>query len=132
MGVQKQNYQCMLDKLIAGLDYRPKLLLHACCAPCSSYCIEYLKKYFDITLFFYNPNITDKKEFDKRYNELVRLVSLTSPEIKIICPEYNPDEFLSAVKGKEHCPEGGERCGICYALRLKKAFDYAEANGYEY
>ena len=129
---QKINYQQLLDKLIEGLDHRPSLLLHACCAPCSSYCIEYLKKYFDITLFFYNPNITDKDEFDKRYSELVRLVSLTAPEINIVCPDYNPDEFYAFVKGKENCPEGGERCGICYALRLKKAFDYALENHFEY
>lgn len=132
MDGQKLNYQQKLDEIIAGLNYRPRLLLHACCAPCSSYCIEYLKKHFDITLFFYNPNITDKKEFDKRLSELKRLVSLTAPEINIICPHYDPDEFLTAVKGMENCPEGGERCGVCFALRLKKTCDYAKANGFEY
>ncbi|MDE6614836.1 MAG: epoxyqueuosine reductase QueH, partial [Clostridia bacterium] len=70
----KRNYQKELDNIIASLDgKKPRLLLHACCAPCSSYCLEYLKDYFDITLFFYNPNITDKEEFDKRYAEFQRL-----------------------------------------------------------
>lgn len=129
---QKVNYQRLLDELIAGLDYRPRLLLHACCAPCSSYCLEYLKEYFDITLFFYNPNITDKAEFDKRYGELVRIAPLIAPGTEIVCPKYNPQEFFDAVKGREECPEGGERCGICYALRLQKTFEYAEAHGFDY
>lgn len=127
-----QNYQKQLDKIIEGLDHKPTLLLHACCAPCSSYCLEYLKDYFDITLFFYNPNITDKIEFDKRYNELKRLVKEMNLSINIVCPDYDSSEFLSAVKGKEDAPEGGERCTVCYALRLKKACDYAEQNNYEY
>lgn len=127
-----RNYQKELDKIISGLDRKPRLLLHACCAPCSSYCLEYLKDHFDITLFFYNPNITDKEEFDKRYSELLRLVKEMRLDIQVVCPEYDNEEFLSAVKGKEDLPEGGERCTVCYALRLKKACDYAEENGFEY
>ncbi len=85
----KINYQIMLDKLIAGLENRPKLLLHACCAPCSSYCIEYLCRYFDVTIFYYNPNISSKQEFDKRYDEVKRLVREMSVDIDIVCPPYD-------------------------------------------
>lgn len=129
----KINYQLELDKIIKSLDgKKPRLLLHACCAPCSSYCLEYLKEYFDITLFFYNPNISSREEFDKRYNELKRLVKEMNSDIDIICPGYATQEFLQKVKGYENCPEGGDRCGICYALRLKRACEYAEENGFEY
>ena len=129
----KINYQLELDKIIKGLDgKKPTLLLHACCAPCSSYCLEYLKEYFNITLFFYNPNISSKEEFDKRFNELQRLVREMSLDIDIVCPPYDPQEFLQKVKGYESCLEGGDRCSICYALRLKKACEYAEENGFEY
>ena len=109
----KINYQIMLDKLIAGLECRPKLLLHACCAPCSSYCIEYLCRYFDVTIFYYNPNISSKQEFDKRYDEVKRLVREMSVDIDIVCPPYDSEEFLQAVKGYEDCKEGGDRCSIC-------------------
>ena len=129
----KINYQLQLDKIIKGLEgKRPRLLLHACCAPCSSYCLEYLKDFFDITLFFYNPNISSADEWEKRLNELKRLVKEMSLDIDIVCPPYDPSEFLDKVKGFENYPEGGERCGICYALRLKKACDFAEDNGFEY
>ncbi|MDE6276020.1 MAG: epoxyqueuosine reductase QueH [Clostridia bacterium] len=129
----KINYQLELDKIIKGLDgKKPSLLLHACCAPCSSYCLEYLKEYFDITLFFYNPNISSQEEFDKRFCELKRLVKEMSLNIDIICPKYDPQEFLQKVKGYESCPEGGDRCSICYALRLKKVCEYAEEKGFEY
>ena len=128
----KINYQIMLDKLIAGLENRPKLLLHACCAPCSSYCIEYLCRYFDLTIFYYNPNISSKQEFDKRYDEVKRLVREMSVDIDIVCPPYDSEEFLQAVKGYEDCKEGGDRCGICYAIRLKKACKYAEQNNFDF
>lgn len=128
----KINYQIMLDKLIAGLENRPKLLLHACCAPCSSYCIEYLCRFFDVTIFYYNPNISSKQEFDKRYDEVKRLVREMSVDIDIVCPPYDNEEFLQAVKGYEDCQEGGDRCGICYAIRLKKACEYAEKNNFDY
>ena len=129
----KINYQLELDEIIKGLDgKKPRLLLHACCAPCSSYCLEYLKDYFDITLFFYNPNISSQEEFDKRFSELKRLVKEMNLNIDIICPKYDSQEFLEKVKGYENCPEGGDRCSICYALRLKKACEYAEENGFEY
>ena len=127
------NYQFQLDKIISSLDaVKPRLLLHACCAPCSSYCLEYLKDYFDITLYFYNPNISSKEEWEKRLDELKRLVKEMSLDIQVVCPPYNPQEFLDKVKGYENCVEGGDRCSICYALRLKSACDFAEDNGFEY
>ncbi|MDE5991227.1 MAG: epoxyqueuosine reductase QueH [Clostridia bacterium] len=129
----KRNYQRELDALISELNgKKPKLLLHACCAPCSSYCLEYLKNHFEITLFFYNPNITDNEEFDKRYEELKRLTQEMSIDVEIVCPTYCKEEFSSKIKGYENCPEGGDRCSICYALRLSKACEYAEKNGYDY
>ncbi|MDE5654298.1 MAG: epoxyqueuosine reductase QueH [Clostridia bacterium] len=127
------NYQLQLDKIISSLDgKKPSLLLHACCAPCSSYCLEYLKNFFEITLYFYNPNISCEEEWKKRYNELKRLVNDMNLDIAVICPPYNPQEFMKQVIGYENCPEGGDRCSICYALRLKSACNYAEENGFDY
>lgn len=129
----KINYQLQLDEIIRSLDgKKPRLLLHSCCAPCSSYCIEYLKDFFDITLFFYNPNISSAQEWEKRMGELRRLVKEMCLDFDIVCPPYDPSEFLDKVKGFEHCSEGGDRCSICYALRLQKACDFAEDNGFEY
>lgn len=126
------NYQIQLDKIISSLGNKPRLLLHACCAPCSSYCLEYLNNYFDITLFYYNPNISTEEEFNKRYLEVKRLVDEMELDIDVVCPKYSPNEFLDKVKGYEVCPEGGDRCSICYALRLKKACEYAEDNNFDY
>ena len=131
--MNNMNYQLQLDKIISTLDGRkPRLLLHACCAPCSSYCLEYLKDYFDITLYFYNPNISSQEEWEKRLSELKRLVKEMRLDVDVVCPPYNPQEFLDKVKGFENCPEGGDRCSICYASRLKSACDFAEENGFEY
>ena len=116
------NYRKELDKLIADLNNRPALLLHACCAPCSSYCLEYLTQYFDITVYFYNPNISESDEYMMRKEELKRFVSeyTFENEVRIIEGDYNPDEFYQAARGLEKCPERGERCMKCYALRLRK------------
>ena len=132
---QNMNYQKKLDKLIGKLAGRkPKLLLHACCAPCSSYVVEYLVKYFDITLFFYNPNITFKEEYDKRAAELKRLVSQMGlgQQVKIIYGSYEPEKFFEMSKGLEHVPEGGERCFRCYELRLRTAAQTASEGGFDY
>ena len=128
-----RNYQKELDKIIEGLikdGKRPSLLLHACCAPCSSYCVEYLSQYFDITLYFYNPNIESQEEFTKRFNEFEKIDKRFN--VKAIEEKYNPDEFYDAVKGYEDYKEGGDRCTICYRLRLQKALDYAESHGFDY
>lgn len=130
-----QNYQKQLDTLISQLDGRtPRLLLHSCCAPCSSYCIEYLAQYFSITILYYNPNISPEEEFVKRAAEQQRLaseMSLKNP-VSVVVDDYDPTEFYSAVKGYEHIPEGGERCFICYRLRLERAAKYAAEHGFDY
>lgn len=130
-----QNYQKQLDTLISQLDGRtPRLLLHSCCAPCSSYCIEYLSQYFSITILYYNPNISPEEEFVKRAAEQQRLVSemsLKNP-VSVVVDDYDPTEFYSAVKGFEHIPEGGERCFVCYRLRLERAAKYAAEHGFDY
>ena len=133
----KQNYQLILDKTIetecAG-SKRPSLLLHACCAPCSSYVLEYLSKYFDITLFFYNPNISPKEEHDFRYAELVRLTVEMglSESVKVIEGNYEPERFYAVSAGLESLPEGGSRCAKCYDLRLAKTAELAREGGYDF
>ncbi len=135
-----RNYQKELDQIIDGLHgVRPKLLLHACCAPCSSYCLEYLREYFDITVFFYNPNISEPEEFEKRLAEEKRLIKEfnsrpgeNSGPIDLIAPEHHPEMFFDTVYGYEDCAEGGDRCGLCFTLRLERAFAEAEKIGADY
>lgn len=112
---------------------KPKLLLHVCCAPCSSSVIEYLKDSFDITLYFYNPNITSKEEYALRLEELKRLVTEmpAAKGISIIEGEYNPDEFLSLALGLEEEKEGGARCYRCYEKRLMNTAEKAKELGFD-
>lgn len=133
----KVNYQLILDKEIEKIrrdGSRPRLLLHVCCAPCSSYVLEYLSEFFDITLYFYNPNISPAEEYTFRAEELKRLCEemplASKPEI--IVSSYEPQEFYSAVRGMEHLPEGDARCAVCYRLRLEKSAVAAKKNGYDY
>ena len=133
--MNKPNFQALTDREIEKLNGRKAtLLLHACCAPCSTASLEYLAKYFDITLFFYNPNISSAEEFQKRLCELERFVKEApfAKGIKIISPEYNHGEFLSAAAGLENAKEGGERCEKCFRLRLNKTAEQAEKLGFEY
>lgn len=112
----------------------PSLLIHACCAPCSSACLEYLNKYFKITVFYYNPNISPKAEFDKRLAEEKRLL-LSMPfenAVDIIEGEYDYNAFLKISSGLEDCPEGGERCFRCYRLRLEETARLAKEKGFDY
>ena len=143
-----QNYRLILDKTLAELKKngtRPKLLLHACCAPCSSAVIEELALYFDITLYFYNPNIYPKEEYDFRLAELHRLIKEMSVsdviskdaadgigKIKIAEGKYDPDVFFTLSKGYEKLPEGDMRCEICYKLRLSETARYALEQGFDY
>ena len=130
-----RNYQKELDKLIQGLNgRRPTLLLHACCAPCSSYVLEYLSRYFEITLFFYNPNIAPEGEYRYRVGELKRLVTEMLPDsgITVVEGTYDPERFRDAVKGLEQEPEGGGRCAVCYRLRLEESARMAREMGFEY
>ncbi len=129
------NYQKELDKVIGALDgRRPTLLLHSCCAPCSSYVLEYLSQYFQITLFYYNPNISPESEYRYRVSELRRLVDKMLPDsdVRIVEGSYDPQAFLNAVKGLEQEPEGGARCMVCYRLRLEEAARAAKELGCEY
>ena len=133
---QKINYQLELNKLIVSIPKGcvPTLLLHGCCAPCSSYTLEYLSKYFAITLFYYNPNISPQYEYQKRVNEVKRLISQMPFEndVSLIEGEYNPQDFFDAVKGMEDLPEGGERCFVCYRLRLEKTAELARKMNLDY
>lgn len=133
--ITKTNFQIEMEKLIAALgDRRPTLLLHACCAPCSSYVLESIAKYFDITMFFYDPNITPAEEYEKRYSELKRLLREApfASGIKIMESEYEPEKFFEIAKGLEDIPEGGERCFKCYRLRLERTAQAAKEHGFDY
>lgn len=134
-----QNYQKHLDGVIADLErrgVRPRLLLHACCAPCSSYVLEYLARYFDITVFDYNPNISPESEFLARTEEILRLVDEMpfgeGERPRVDVGRYDPERFYAAVKGHENDPEGGERCAICFALRLEESAEAARCGGFDY
>ncbi len=129
----KRNYQLELDEIIKGLKEgeRPSLLLHACCAPCSSYCVEYLSKYFDITLYFYNPNMDSENEYEKRFKEFEKIVERFKG-VKVVHTKYDSSEYYDKIKGYEECKEGGERCMICYRLRLENSMNYAIENKFDY
>ena len=127
------NYQLEMEKII-NQKQGNKLLLHACCAPCSSYVLEYLTNYFYITILYYNPNIYPKEEFDKRYQELSRLIKDLphNNSISLIEGRYDYNEFLNIAKGLESVPEGGERCFKCYELRMREAAKYAKEHNFDY
>ena len=131
------NYQKELDHLIDQLEKehrRPRLFLHSCCAPCSSYVLEYLSSYFDITIFFYNPNIHPEEEYIRRVEEqkaLIKAMPLKS-EVRFLQGDYVPLEYYEEIKGLELEPEGGERCFVCYELRLREAARGAAFGGYDY
>ena len=128
------NYQIVLENTLKNLKEKKTLLLHACCAPCSSYVIEYLSNYFDITILFYNPNINNETEYNKRLQELERFVKefKTNNPVKVISLGYNHDEYLQTVLGLEKEKEGGSRCLKCYRLRIEKTFEYAKQYNFDY
>lgn len=144
------NYQKQLEEVIEqNKNNRKKLLLHSCCAPCSSYVLEYLREYFDITVFFYNPNISSSIEYEKRVQEEIRLIEAYNRQVKtgnfenmnstsnaglieILEATYDPSEFYEAIKGYEHCKEGGERCRKCFELRLRKSAKVAKKGGFDF
>ncbi len=131
------NYRRELERRLTQLETEgrvPTLLLHCCCAPCSSYVLEYLTSHFHITVFYYNPNITVRGEYDKRVGELKRLISEQPAVYPVTFSEgrYDPERFYAAAKGYEELPEGGERCFRCYRLRLSEAADAAKAGGFDY
>ena len=133
--IQKVNYQKILDKITDKIEKecaegenRPALFLHACCAPCSSYVLEYLSRYFSIVLFYYNPNISPQEEYEKRVAEVRRLLQempLAGP-VTLTLGDYEPERFFDLAKGHEAEPEGGDRCTLCYRLRLTEAAQAAK------
>lgn len=130
----KENYNKKLEQIIQKLDYTPNLLLHSCCAPCSSYVISYLTKYFNITIFYYNPNISPIEEYNKRKEEQIKLINSIKQEnpINIIDCDYDNNLYEEKIKGLEQEPEKGKRCTICFNLRLEKTAVTAKNNNYDY
>ena len=148
------NYSKKLDRILEELENKDgkgnrTLLLHSCCAPCSSYVLEYLREFFHITVFYYNPNITIEAEYRKRVEEQKRLIdefnqqvdagtfenmysTLAAHKIEIIEGDYEPEEFYQLSKGLEKSPEGGVRCDKCFALRLKKTAQIAAEKKFDY
>ena len=131
------NYQKELDKLIERLSKEgqvPKLLLHSCCAPCSSYVLEYLSNYFEITVFYYNPNIFPENEYTKRILEQQTLISdmKVKHPVSFLAGNYDRDRFFQIAQGLEYLREGGERCFKCYELRLEEAAKIAQDAGFDY
>lgn len=148
--MNRRNYQKELDKVIQENESRsrvPRLFLHSCCAPCSSYVLEYLSQYFEITLFYYNPNISPEEEYEKRVREQERLIRELSEHrqraveqgegesfypIHMVAGPYEPRRFYEMARGLEQEPEGGKRCRECYRLRLEEAAKLAAAGDYDY
>ena len=140
------NYQKQLDAILTNVSLsnsstKPTLLLHACCGPCSSYVLEYLYKFFDITVFYYNPNIYPPAEYERRFAELKKLYEVFPPategKVEVVETDYEPEDFYTAVGTREEPelavePEKGERCRRCYEFRLKRAFEYAAVHQFDY
>lgn len=135
--MNRVNYQSVLEQTIQELKKEkkiPTLLLHSCCAPCSSYCLEYLSQYFRITVLYYNPNIFPEEEYAYRISEQIRLVEESHyvHPVQVVGTAYEPEVFYEAVRGLEHIPEGGERCFVCYELRLRRTAELAKEQGFDY
>ena len=141
--MEKINYQKKLDDILSSLSAsgriceKPRLLLHACCAPCSSYVIEYLTSYFDITIYYYNPNIHPDTEYFRRLNELKTFLGKIPQKVNLIETSYDPEEFFTATNTRTETdlqtePERGERCRRCYLFRMKKAYEYACENSFDW
>ena len=128
------NYDLEMEKQINSIKEGDSLLLHACCAPCSSACLERLGDYFNISIFYYNPNITEEEEYKKRINEIKKFISefKTKYSIKLIEGRYDPNEFFEMAKGLENEPERGSRCFKCYKLRLEESAKVASELGFNY
>lgn len=129
--MNKINYQKVLEETIKKHEEQkevPTLLLHSCCAPCSSYCLEYLSQYFKITVFYYNPNIYPEEEYDKRAEEQQKFIEKLPAKypIRFIEGRYDKEHFYEMAKGLENCKEGGERCFKCYELRLRESAEIAK------
>lgn len=132
----KINYNEKLKQIIGGLNSRKTLLLHSCCGPCSSAVIERLLPYFDITVFYYNPNILPSEEYERRKLEQIKLIEVLNAQnpnkIQFMCGEYNPKLFSKAICGFENMEEGSLRCKMCYKFRLKKTAEVALENNFDF
>lgn len=130
----KENYQLKLENILNEIDSPKKLFLHSCCGPCSSYVIEYLSNYFKITIYYYNPNISEKTEFNKRLEEQKRIVRElpTKYKVDVIEGNFDNDRYEEIIKGLENEPEGGSRCYKCYKLRMEETAKMAKKLGYDY
>ena len=129
------NYDLLMKEEINKFNGKvPTLLLHACCAPCSSACLKRLGDHFKITMFYYNPNITLEEEYKKRLNELKKFISefKTKYEIEILDAKYDPQNFIKLTKGMEDMPERSKRCYLCYEMRLKETIKRAYEEGFDY
>lgn len=138
---QKENFQAQLDNILSKIVSKPTLLLHACCAPCSSYVLEYLAQFFDITIYYYNPNIFPPAEYARRLSELEKFLGefpeAVRAQIKFVKADYNPEEYYTATNVRNEAAlqtehERGERCRRCYELRMRQAYSYAAAYGYDW
>ncbi len=135
--LQNRNYQRELEALIQEFQKKgivPKLLLHSCCAPCSSYVLEYLSQYFEVTVLYYNPNISPREEYDRRVQEqhrLIREMSFVHP-VSLVVGTYDPERFYEKTRGLEKAPEGGERCAICYRMRMEQAALLAQKEHFDF
>ena len=129
-----ESYHKLCIEELSKLDKKKKLLLHSCCAPCSSHVITYLTKYFDITILYYNPNIAPKEEYYKRKEEQIRLINTINHinNIDILDCDYDNDIYEKEIKGYEECPERGARCTICFKLRLEMTAKLAKQNNFDY
>ena len=154
--MQKRNYSRELEETLGTLraredagEGRKRLLLHVCCAPCSSYVLEYLREYFDVTVYYYNPNITEATEYEKRLQEEQRLIqeynnqvergafegmhsTARAGRIDFLPAPYDPERYLEEVRGLENCREGGSRCEVCFRLRLSRTAEAARDGGYDF
>ena len=132
-----ENYQKILEKELEKIQKNntiPNILLHSCCGPCSSYVIEYLTKYFNITILYYNPNISPQEEYEKRKEEQIKVINLIpkTNKIDILDCDYDNDKYEKLIKGLENEPERGKRCTKCFNLRLEKTAQLAKINNYDY
>ena len=130
----KTNYQLLTDKCIEGLSSRPRLLLHACCGPCASYVLEYLAPYFDLTVFYYNPNIRPREEYEKRLYWLRQVIAGLglADSVPLIAEPWRAEDFDAAIPGLEREPEGGARCAVCIPLRMEETARRAAETGFDF
>lgn len=130
----KENYSTICENILNNINEKKRLLLHSCCAPCSSYVITYLTNYFDITILYYNPNISPYEEYIKRKNEQIKLIKKikTKNNIDILDCDYDNNLYNVLIKGLENEPERGNRCTVCYQMRIEKTAILARENKYDY